>query len=198
MTRPTQAGWYPDPLGGAGERWWDGEEWSERTRQPYMAAPYEPQRAPEGTNPTTIWIWLLALAPLISIWQAATIDVTTLVEQSLQGVEIAPDGTITGTPDTAAGGSGVSGLFLWLAGVGVAVLDWRALKARGIDRPFHWAWAILWSLVYVIGRSVVARRRTGTGFAPMWTTIALQVLLLGIVLSVAARLVDATLTQIPL
>lgn len=198
MTRPTQAGWYPDPQGGAGERWWDGEEWSERTRHPYMAAPYEPQRAPEGTNPTTIWIWLLALAPLISIWQAATLDVSALVEQSLQGVEIAPDGTITGTPDTAAGGSGVSGLFLWLAGVGVAVLDWRALKARGIDRPFHWAWAILWSLVYVIGRSVVARRRTGTGFAPMWTTIALQVLLLGIVLSVAARLVDATLTRVPL
>jgi hypothetical protein len=198
MTRPTQAGWYPDPQGHASERWWDGEEWSDRTRNPYMKAAYEPQRAPEGTNPATMWIWLLALAPLISIWQAATLDVNALVEQAMQGVEIAPDGTVTGTPNTSTGAADFTGLFLWLAGVGAAALDWRALKARGVDRPFHWAWAILWSLVYVIGRSVVARRRTGTGFAPMWTTIALQGALIVVAISIAAQIVDATLTRVPL
>ena len=35
--RPTprnlpQAGWYPDPAGGGGERWWDGVGWTNHTR----------------------------------------------------------------------------------------------------------------------------------------------------------------------
>ncbi len=25
--RPTVAGWYPDPDGGPGERWWTGKKW---------------------------------------------------------------------------------------------------------------------------------------------------------------------------
>jgi hypothetical protein len=197
MMRPTQAGWYPDPNGEAGERWWDGEEWSDRTRQPFMSTGYQPQAAPAGTSPTTAWIWLLALAPIITIVTALSIDVDALVTQSLQGVEIAPDGTVTGSPAPAPGADNFTGLFLWLAGIGLAVLDWRELKNRQIDRPFHWAWAILWSLVYVIGRSVVARRRTGTGFAPMWTTIALQAALIVISIGIAAQIVNATLTAFP-
>lgn len=27
-------GWYPDPAGGPGERWWDGYAWSEVTKPP--------------------------------------------------------------------------------------------------------------------------------------------------------------------
>ena len=29
-TRPHAPGWYPDPAGGSGQRWWDGTEWTGR------------------------------------------------------------------------------------------------------------------------------------------------------------------------
>jgi hypothetical protein len=62
-----------------------------------------------------------------------------------------------------------------------AALDWRELKANGVPRPFHWAWSLFILVVgspavYVIGRTVVAKRRTGIGMAPLWVYIGLQVL----------------------
>ncbi|WP_296140824.1 RDD family protein [uncultured Tessaracoccus sp.] len=39
------AGWYPDPAGGGGERFWDGEAWSQATRDGASPA----QRPPFGT-----------------------------------------------------------------------------------------------------------------------------------------------------
>lgn len=37
----TQAGWYPDPHNAAGRRYWDGDDWTERTDAP-AAAPNIP------------------------------------------------------------------------------------------------------------------------------------------------------------
>ncbi|MGO7983712.1 hypothetical protein ACC691_38370, partial [Rhizobium johnstonii] len=56
-----------------------------------------------------------------------------------------------------------------------AFLDWRMLRAAGYERRFHWAWAFLGSLVYVIGRSVLVKRAAGRGSAPMWIAIVLYV-----------------------
>jgi uncharacterized protein YxjI len=39
---PPPPGWYPDPSGGAGTRWWDGQAWTEHV-QPPPAAPPAPQ-----------------------------------------------------------------------------------------------------------------------------------------------------------
>ncbi|MHA6524331.1 RDD family protein [Tessaracoccus sp. G1721] len=33
------AGWYPDPAGSGGERYWDGIAWSQATRDPHMPPP---------------------------------------------------------------------------------------------------------------------------------------------------------------
>jgi len=64
-----------------------------------------------------------------------------------------------------------TGLTIWFA-----YLDWRELKRRGVPQPFHWAWIFLVFAVsyavYTIGRSVVVKRRTGSGYAPLWITIA--------------------------
>jgi hypothetical protein len=32
--RAPEAGWYPDPTGGLGQRWWTGMSWSDHTRLP--------------------------------------------------------------------------------------------------------------------------------------------------------------------
>ncbi|HAQ9640229.1 TPA: hypothetical protein IYE67_003168, partial [Enterococcus faecium] len=50
------------------------------------------------------------------------------------------------------------------------------LRDRGVDRPFPWAWALLGPLVYLIGRSVVVRRRVGGSAAPLWLYLGLTVL----------------------
>lgn len=44
------AGWYPDPDGGAGQRWWNGAGWSDSRRGGAGAAASTPY-APEGTVP---------------------------------------------------------------------------------------------------------------------------------------------------
>lgn len=48
MTDPVP-GWYPDPSGGDGHRWWDGQRWSDTTR-PAVA----PAAAPPSSPPTTV------------------------------------------------------------------------------------------------------------------------------------------------
>ncbi len=49
------AGWYQDPSGGPGDRWWDGERWTEHTRA--AAVPPSEPPAPtgeRGTDPTEV------------------------------------------------------------------------------------------------------------------------------------------------
>jgi hypothetical protein len=80
---------------------------------------------------------------------------------------------------------GYIGLSWLLVGVSIlfAGLDWRELKARGVPQPFHWAYAFFalagaGVFVYLIGRTVVLRRRTGNGGgAPLWVVIAIYVVL---------------------
>ena len=50
------AGWYPDPAG-SGQRWWDGERWTDATRDPApspmpppVAPPVDEQPRPTPTN----------------------------------------------------------------------------------------------------------------------------------------------------
>ena len=38
MTAPA-AGWYPDPAGGGGQRWWNGASWSEQVQAAPAAQP---------------------------------------------------------------------------------------------------------------------------------------------------------------
>ena len=57
-----------------------------------------------------------------------------------------------------------------------AYLDWRDLRAVGVVRPFHWAWAFLAGMVYLIGRMVILRKVSSRGFGPLWAGIAVYVL----------------------
>jgi hypothetical protein len=51
-------GWYPDPAGGPGQRWWDGYAWTEATVLP--AVPPPPPGAPPLAAPPTTPHWTSA------------------------------------------------------------------------------------------------------------------------------------------
>lgn len=152
------------------------------TGQQYAAQPYgmtmTQGRVPEGT-PTANWlIWAYTLLPLLSVF--------TLFAWDFEGFMIA---SVT---DPLAANSmlldpgylllSVGSWVIAAAMIVLAVLDWRWLGRQGYPRRFHWAWAILSNLVYVIGRSVVVKRQAGRGFAPMWATLAVSVLSLVLVI----------------
>ncbi|MDO7882351.1 DUF2510 domain-containing protein [Antiquaquibacter soli] len=161
------AGWYPDPAGTPRARWWDGTAWTDTYQQPLPpAAPRPVLVAPAGTNPTTPWIWVIVVT-------AAAVAVVTFL-------------SATGTPTTERNYLTVGDLMtVGAVLVGSAVhtlsawLDYRSLTARGVPRPFHWAWmlfSLATPLVYVIGRFVVlGRRGIGTGMLPLWITSAIAV-----------------------
>ncbi|WP_309619997.1 DUF2510 domain-containing protein [Salinibacterium sp.] len=183
MTSPaypaTPAGWYQDPAEPATSRWWDGAQWTDRLQQPYdPASPgISVGRAPENTRVYTPWIWLMVFLPYVTLPLLFTVDFSGIFD----GISAGDQGSSTraqlqiftspGYIITVVGGWLTYGLCVLFA-----FLDRKELIARGVPRPFHWAWTFLYSPVYVIGRSVIVRRRTGGGIAPMWAAIAALVL----------------------
>jgi hypothetical protein len=135
-------------------------------------------RVPEGTPVDTIWIWLIVALPVLAVLPIFFWDFESYLEQSMS---MSSSSTVL----TALGpytdpwylaltfGSWIAyGLVVWFA-----YLDWAALARFGYQRRFHWAWAFLSSLVYVIGRSVVVRRQAGRGMLPMVAAIVVTVLI---------------------
>lgn len=176
------AGFYPDPSGGPGRRWWDGRQWTDRVEQAYTGAAVQQPALAEGTRTDTVWIWVLVLIPLLNLLATALFDWRGYVQSSLDS-SLSQDPNASLTQFTYPGYALVQLLNFLVYGATVvfAWLDWRALKQRGIVKPFHWAWAFLSSIVYVIGRSVVVRRRARGGLAPLWVFIA--VVVVGFVIS---------------
>jgi hypothetical protein len=186
------AGWYPDPAGGPTRRWWDGAHWTERieaptgTIDPALAVPADPVATP-GTSPNTWAMWVVGLTPILSIIGVLVIDFEGYFRRVFEAVIVSQNPGASADIDVF----GIIGptfaigeLFMFLslaAFIVFAALDYRILRSRGVDRPFHWAWAFFTllnpgSLVYLIGRTVVAHRRTGrSASAPMWVGIGLMV-----------------------
>jgi hypothetical protein len=180
------AGWYPVAPGSAQQRWWDGTRWTDHIYDPATSVPAAaaavsspPLRAADGVKPGTVWFWLLVVAA--PVLQSLLLIPTAIYLNQILGSNL--------TDANAIVNAEFSPLFLILTLAGwlieafsivFAVLDWRELRKRGVPRPFHWAWsffvvALGWPAVYVIGRTVVAKRRTGSGLAPLWVFIALEV-----------------------
>jgi hypothetical protein len=71
------AGWYDDPLGDAGERFWDGQSWTETTRPwpaPTTVAPPDPAPSvPSGAVPRRRAPLVLATAALVVVLGAVTV-----------------------------------------------------------------------------------------------------------------------------
>jgi hypothetical protein len=177
------AGWYPEPSGAEGQRWWDGTRWTEYATplaappQPAAAqyAPYDGMAAPrvaEGTPVDTAWIWLVIAVPILALIPLFFYDLEGYALQSMTD----PTAEQRMYRDPMYLASVLLGWISYGAIVLFAYLDVVALRKLGYARQFHWAWAFLWSLVYVIGRSVVVKRQAGRGSAPMWVAIGLNVI----------------------
>lgn len=174
----TPAGWYPDPESTGQSRWWDGNAWTDQRSAPYAMATAADLKAPEGTEVNTVWIWLVVVLPLLPMIGLFTVDWTAFVDLGdTTGMSSLTAVTSPGYLFSMFSGWAVYGLSVWFA-----YLDYRTLGRRAVPRPFHWAWTFLSSLVYVIGRSVIVKRRTGHGMAPFWAAIA------SIVLSIAVSI----------
>ena len=195
-------GWYPDPYGGAGLRWWDGVQWTQHVAGPvpaaaaYAPAAYAPAAGPAARRPLpegppvyTPWIWLVTLLPLVNaviLFTYRPFDGYTRMFADPQHPVIPDPVSLLGGPLFLVG-TAVSWIALALTVV-FAWLDYRELTRRGVERPFHWAWSFLASIVYAIGRSVVVRKVAGgRGAAPIAASIV--VLALTIVASLAMILI---------
>ena len=182
-------GWYADPSGQAGLRWWDGVQWTAHTAPlpvggPQPAGGIERPRLPGTTPVYTPFIWVIVLLPLLSTVAAF------LYQPSYRFVEIRGirqlDPTSLYTPAYFA--LQALGLLLYALTVVLAYFDHRTLRQRGVVRPFHWAWMFL-SIVYPIGRSVIVHRvARPRGLVPVWVLIGATAinLVVGIVLAVSA------------
>jgi hypothetical protein len=182
----TPAGWYPVSAGSTQLRWWDGTQWTDHVHDQAIAgaaAEYgQVLKAPAGTNPNTVWIWILAVMPVLGLIVLPFFDSTSMFRNALANPS-SPSATLRSELAIYS-----SPFFLISLGVGFveyvlyvlfAYFDSRQLKALGVPKPFPWALAFIPSgygyLVYMIGRFVIVKRRTGTGLTPLWVWIAVYV-----------------------
>jgi len=115
----------------------------------------------------TPYVAAIALSPIVTLVVAA-VEIRRSVELLAPGSTGVQQGDYT-----------LAMVVSLVVGIGLVVLSWldrRTLRARGVERPFHWGWSILSVLIYLIGRSVVLRRRVGGSAAPLWLFLGLSVL----------------------
>ncbi|BCW11794.1 hypothetical protein NtRootA4_28570 [Arthrobacter sp. NtRootA4] len=136
-----------------------------------------PQPRPQISAQTPVYnpfIWVITFLPLVSVifmltWQPEFRMITTR-----QGVTTVDPFSIYTPAYFLLMGSGFVSYGL---SVFFAYLDRQRLLKSGVERPFHWAWAFLNSVVYVIGRSVIVNKvAPKRGLWPIWATIAVFVI----------------------
>jgi len=179
-TEATPPGWYPDPSGAPQQRWWDGVQWIDRTQTPYTTGPGAAMTAPPATATNTTQIWaivgIFALQLVVTLAFLATFDWNGYISASVNPSSPLDVYGYLLTPGYLA--TQVLAFVVYGGTVALAYFDSKQLAARGVERPFQWALAFIpsyGSMVYIIGRSVVVRRRTGGGLGPLWAYIAVFV-----------------------
>ncbi|TGD84295.1 DUF2510 domain-containing protein [Mycolicibacterium sp. CH28] len=98
----TEPGWYPDPLGGQGARYWDGTQWDGAIQPgpptgPLAARefPEPPPTPPPTTTSRRLWpLWILGLAVVIAVGSAVFV----LTRPNPEPTKATPTITPTTTP----------------------------------------------------------------------------------------------------
>jgi hypothetical protein len=204
-TPTTPAGWYPDYTGQPQLRWWDGARWTEHVHasapqsyptaqqqaQPYVATA-APAQVAKGTPVYNPFIWVFVLLPIVGIVTSLTLGTASLSRMSMTD----PTSALRSPGYYLSGGIS---LLIYAASVLLAFFDHRRLRRDGFERPFHWAFAFIPFFnygTYVIGRSVIVRRRSGGGLAVLWTWIALELVAIIVGIIVAVNAIEPYLNNI--
>ncbi|WP_295830926.1 DUF2510 domain-containing protein [uncultured Microbacterium sp.] len=155
----------------------------------YPSAPpvsYDTAAPRRDIKTNTVWVWLMVFLPVLSLLGVVIFDWSSFFRDAFYAGVYSYDSG----PASMAGTNAATALITVVTSVVsivvsaltvlFAFLDWRQLRSRGVDRPFHWAFsffvlAIGSGLVYIIGRGVILRRRTGSGLGPIWASIAVNV-----------------------
>jgi hypothetical protein len=152
-----------------------------------------------GTPAYGPFIWIIALLPLIGLLTLplsfADFEQQLSTPYSTDPTSVDPFGGMSTTALVAQAVAGVIGWVVYGAGIVLASFDRKWLLARGYAQPFHWAFAFLGLVapVYAIGRSIVVRRQSGRGIAPMWVAFGIVALSFVITIVVIVYVVDLTL-----
>ncbi|MDQ1580927.1 MAG: hypothetical protein QOD05_1702 [Microbacteriaceae bacterium] len=190
QTPATPPAWYPDPADATRLRWWDGGQWTAHLHDPSLAQ--QPVVSTPTVGPQTPvyngFIWAIVLLPLLSSIAFLTFDMNGYAIRSLSGERGVSLATVPYS---------LIGWAIYLVIPLLAYFDRRRLQRDGYVRPFHWAWAFLNSAVYVIGRSVVVKRRSGRGIAPIWIWAAVVLVSIAIAVIKTAGAVATIVSTVP-
>ena len=74
VVRQPGAGWYADPAGDTGKRWWDGQRWTERVRAPSAG------RSGRAARGAACGLWVLGALNLLVVFAMLAIDDATFLE----------------------------------------------------------------------------------------------------------------------
>lgn len=196
-TPQTPAGWYPDPAGSPRSRWWDGTQWTDHFQEPYSTTTTADLKAPEGAPVYTPWIWIIVFLPYLAILPLFFINWSHMFHFDFDDPSSAVAGQFAILTNPLYLIASFGGWIAYGLGVWFGYLDWKTLTTGGVPRPFHWAWNFIPTIVYPIGRSVVVKRRTGKGIAPMWVAIVLMIVSFIATIVLVGVIMSAALSQIP-
>jgi hypothetical protein len=162
------AGWYPDPGGDDGKRWWDGSQWTSHVQQP-LTVPSPPvfnisgfaqPRSMQSAQKLGVGIedtraaWWIAFSPIWSIVGQATVIAIILALTSAPLSQFVPALVILN-------------VVLWAAVIGLAVLDRGKLRSGGNTTAASPLWVLLTPLAYLIVRAQHVRMYAAGG----WTVV---------------------------
>jgi hypothetical protein len=195
----TPSGWYPDPSGTPRSRWWDGTQWTENYHDPVASTPAVVLTAPEGTPVYNTFTYILIALVFVAFLPLLLIDWNGYLDAVIGSMDD-PYAASTAQFAIFTPGYFIALILGWVITAGkivVAFFDHRELTRAGVPRPFHWAFAFLGDYVYLIGRGVVARRRTGRGFATVWVAIGYIVLSFVFSIGLIVWMVTTILDSVP-
>lgn len=170
------------------------------------APPVAARPSAPGVDTNTIWIYLAILASTLPVFSIFLLDYNNFVATMISLDESGRGGDAEAAAVALqwVGGIllitllsyvllGVSVLFSWL--------DYRELKRRGVERPFHWGFAFFALVisigVYIIGRTVVLKRETGSGLTALWVWIGSIVLSIIITIAWTVAMWQQTIQIVP-
>jgi hypothetical protein len=127
------------------------QQWPSQAWQPEPAQSRLITEVPTSTGP----VWIMTLIPLYTL----VVGLLMLLSGAAGTTSAVVLVMMFGIP--------------YVAGIVLAILDYRALRRAGLEQPAPWAFAILTVGIYLVARLTRTIRESGTGFGPLFTFLAL-------------------------